>query len=273
MRKGAVILLLLSFFQPLLKESLIFSQNLKLVPRVHVREADVAWSREIWRVIDMREKINLPLYYPVNEMTTRNSLFSTICRGIASGELTAYDPMPSVFAAGEEFSRKLSAAEAQKSLTRDVVILKEDTVTGEMYQESSNERISPGEVLQYRIREEWFFDKARSVMEVRILGIAPVVETTDDAGAFRGYKVLFWLYFPECRNFFSQYRCYNPYNDAEYRTFDEVFQKRLFASYVSMESNVYNRPIAAFANGMDALLESDAIKDELFRFEQGLWHY
>ncbi len=126
---------------------------------------------------------------------------------------------------------------------------------------------------QYWIKEDWFFDKQRSVMEVRILGIAPVVESKDDQGEFKGYKPLFWLYFPDCRNYFTQFRCYNPYNDAEWRNYDEVFQKRIFGSYIKQESNVYNRAIGTYAQGMDALLESDKVKDNISKFEESLWHY
>ena len=40
--------------------------NRKPIPYAPVREADVMWKRRIWRVIDLREKINLPLYFPLN---------------------------------------------------------------------------------------------------------------------------------------------------------------------------------------------------------------
>ncbi|MEK6615689.1 MAG: gliding motility protein GldN, partial [Bacteroidota bacterium] len=111
--------------------------------------------------------------------------------------------------------------------------------------------------------------------DVRIIAIAPVIENNQpDIGKF-GYRPLFWLYYPACRNYFAQFYCYNPSNDAEWRTFDEIFHKRMFNSYVFMESNVYNRPITAYLSGqgMDQLLEAERIKNVIFDMEHDMWQY
>ena len=156
---------------------------------------------------------------------------------------------------------------------REETIMVQDTATGEMNSKTITDTIGSEDIVQYYIKEDWFFDKQRSVMDVRVLGIAPVIEMKDEQGEFKGYKTLFWLYFPDCRNYFSKYKCYNPHNDSEWRTFDEIFQKRLFGSFISQESNVYDRSVATYAQGMDALLESEKIKEDIFKFEQDLWHY
>ena len=57
------------------------------------------------------------------------------------------------------------------------------------------------------------------------------------------------------------------------RTFEEIFQKRYFSSYIIKETNVFDRSINDYAQGLDALLESERIKDELFTIEHDLWHY
>jgi hypothetical protein len=49
--------------------------------------------------------------------------------------------------------------------------------------------------------------------------------------------------------------------------------KRLFNSYIYKEENVYDRRIAEYAQGLDALLESERIKNDLLDFEQNLWQY
>ena len=56
-------------------------------------------------------------------------------------------------------------------------------------------------VKKWRLKEEWFFDKQRSVMDVRILGIAPLQEDRDEVnGQLLGtFSPLFWVYFPEAR--------------------------------------------------------------------------
>jgi hypothetical protein len=47
----------------------------------------------------------------------------------------------------------------------------------------------------------------------------------------------------------------------------------MFSSYIVKESNVYDRSIQSYARGVDALLESERIKEELFTVEHDLWHY
>lgn len=248
--------------------------NRKPIPYVPLREADVMWMHRVWEVIDLREKINHPLYYPEDEESNkRPALFTVIKKGIMSHELSVYDPNPAVYNADEEFKVELPVAEAQKSFFREVTFMKQDTASGEMVSVTVPDTIKPVDIKQYWLKEDWFFDKQRSIMDVRILGIAPVIEAKDDKGEFKAYKTLFWLYYPGCRNLFAKYQSFNPYNDAEWRTFDEIFHKRMFSHYIREETNVYNRPIAVEAQGIEALLKSDEIKDNIFKFEHDMWNY
>jgi gliding motility associated protien GldN len=123
------------------------------------------------------------------------------------------------------------------------------------------------------VKEDWFFDKQRSVMDVRIIGLCPIQEILDENGELKGMKPLFWVYFPECRKLFANNEVYNRWNDAERRTYEDVFFKRLFGSYIYKESNVYDRNIQQYAKGMDGLLEAERIKNDLFNIEHDLWEY
>lgn len=247
----------------------------KPIPYVYEREADIMWSKRIWRIIDLREKINHPLYYPTDDLAKRPSLFRVLVDGMKTGKITTVFEFD-VFT--NEFGRPLQLPEIYKAMTEQIAM--KDSIGQPLYDSLGNQAmkpdtLKPDRIAQYYIKEDWFFEKQRSVMDVRIISIAPVIEVDDPIAGKFTYKPLFWVYYPAVRNYLAQYYCYNPYNDAEWRTFDEIFHKRLFNSYTYMETNVYNRPIAAYlaGQGMDQLLESDRIKDDIFKFEHDMWHF
>ncbi|MDP4684667.1 MAG: gliding motility protein GldN [Crocinitomicaceae bacterium] len=134
------------------------------------------------------------------------------------------------------------------------------------------------DIVQYKIKEDWFFDKERSVLDVRILAIAPVVydiETNEATGqkSIKGLKDLFWLYFPHCRFVLNNYFVYNDKNDAQWMSFDDVFWKRRFNSTIYKSSNVYDRKVDSYRTGVDALMESDKIKEEIRTIEHDVWSF
>ena len=113
-------------------------------------------------------------------------------------------------------------------------------------------------------------------MDVRIIGIAPMIYAVDEKGNIREGNIkvpLFWVYYPEARKLFANTEAFNRENDAERRSIDDLFQKRLFASFIFKESNVYDRWISDYAQGINALLESERIKSEITNFEHDMWEY
>ena len=243
-----------------------------VIPYPHLREADVLWAKRVWQVMDMREKMNHPYYFPTEEIADRKSLFDVIRHGLmVDHSLSAYGLGPTDD--DDEF-RYLMSRNALDSLLNPVVTsYVEHLDTGERVPVKNVTPIQGADITQYKIKEDWIFDKQLSQRYVRIIGIAPMMEAFNDDGEKIGYKTLFWLYFPECRYVFANWEAFNFHNDAQRRTFEDLFQKRQFSSYVVKEANVYDRSIAGYARGVQALLESERIKTELFEFEHDLWHY
>ena len=128
-------------------------------------------------------------------------------------------------------------------------------------------------IVGYNIKEDWFFDKERSVLDVRIIAIAPVVYAKDDQGQITGMKELFWLYFPHCRFVLNNYFVYNDQNDAQWMSFDDLFWKRRFTCTIYKESNVYDRKVETYKTGVDALYEAEKIKEEIRTIEHDVWSF
>lgn len=241
----------------------------KPIPYVHLREADVVWSKRIWRVIDLREKINHPFYYPIVPHNGWKSFMTIVMDALREGSITAYETTET-----DEFLIPLTYEEIMGRLERsDSVQLQRAVPPYDYYDTVIVTKFNSQDIKRIRVKEDWYFDKQRSQMDVRIIGICPVRDSYDEAGNFRGFDPLFWIYFPEARQVFARNIVFNRFNDSERRTYDEIFWKRMFGSYVYKEQNVYDRRIADYATGMDALLEAERVKNELFKFEHDLWEF
>jgi len=245
----------------------------KVVQYPFIREADVMWARRIWQDIDLRQKMNLPLYYPLEESNGMKSLFDVIRDALlVEGSITAYGT--GVTGLEDDFRTPLLVSDVKNILSKVDTTYTEDPDTGELVEVVQRIDVNNQDVTRYRIKEDWFFDKQRSERYVRIIGIAPLKERISEDGEPTGaYEILFWLYFPECRYVFANWDSFNRFNDAERRSFDDLFQKRMFNSTVVKESNVYNRNLDDVYTGMDRLLKAEEIKEELFTLEHDLWSF
>lgn len=245
----------------------------KIIQYPHLREADVMWSTRIWRVIELKQKINHPLFFPHREINDRKSLFQVIRDAlIVDGSITAYDPGVTL---DDEFNVPMLGSEVEAILAEtDTIMVADPDDFDNMIMQVQQNDITPDMIERYRIKEDWYFDKQRSELYVRIIGLAPQVGAlTADGERTGAYRTLFWLYYPECRYVFSNWDVYNRENDAERRSFDELFVKRQFSSFIYKEQNVYDRSIVEYAVGIDALLESERIKEEIFELEHDLWSF
>ncbi|MFO7370433.1 MAG: gliding motility protein GldN [Bacteroidales bacterium] len=246
------------------------------VPYSYLREADVMWAKDIYRIIDLKQKQNLPLYYPTKPINDRYNLVQLILWGIDNEGIRAFssdDP-------NNEFTIPLDRTKIDAYFGAGTdVIQKTDMNTGFVSDTTIYNERRIEEVKQIMVKEKWFFDKNHSVMNVRIVGLCPirVYYQLDDQGmpteTILKQKTV-WVYFPELRPLFTRHEMFNENNDAQRISFDDFFSQRRFNSYIFGESNVYsNRNIGSYALGMDALLEAERVKQYLFETEHDLWEY
>jgi gliding motility associated protien GldN len=242
----------------------VVTKEKEVIPYDFVREADVFWSKRIWRVIDVREKMNLPFKYP------QQPLIEIIHTAAKNGELTVYDN--SVIDA-DQFKQVLPVEKVKAIGSKTDTVLQLNPVTLEEETKIINNELTWDKIIKYRVKEDWLFNENTSTMLCRIIGIAPVVDAIDGSGNSLGDEVMYWVYYPDLRPILAKYEVYNPKNDAVRLSWEDLFETRMFESFIYKESNVYDRAIIEYATGVDQLLESDRIKQEMFEFEHDLWTY
>lgn len=243
-------------------------QNRRPVPYPSLREADILWSKRVWRIIDLREKINLPMYYPIQQKEDRMNLVSVLMEGVQ------YHGLPAYSNADDEFKVKISYAQVNEAMgATDEVTLVINPDTGEEEEIVATRDARIEEVKQIMVKEVWFFDRNYSRMDVRIIGICPIREYANEAGEIQKRQT-FWINYEEARDILARHEVFNSTNDAQRRSFDDIFIKRFFGSYIVQETNMYqDRPIESYAVGIEAMLESERIKNEIFNFEHDLWEF
>lgn len=236
----------------------------------NIREDDKFWEKRIWQVIDIREKMNLPFQYNVEDEQGVNQLFINILlNSIKNNEVQAFNPID------DRFSTPMTYAEIQtKTSGEERTVRSIDPVTGEEKMVTTRDDFDPRTIVQYKIKEVWVFDKEASALKVRILGIAPMVSRINEDGSLRASIPLFWVYYPDLRPVLAKYDVYNQNNDAASMSWEDLFEMRFFTSFVIKENNAYNREIKDYIkDGTMRLLEGQAVKDKIFNKEQDLWQY
>jgi gliding motility associated protien GldN len=246
------------------------------VPYEYVREADVMWSKIMYRMVDLRQKQNLPLYYPTKPIGGRMNFIDLVLWGIDNEGIRAFstnDPL-------NEFTAQMTIDQIDEAFDAGVDTTKTtDPNTGQLVEVVVENPRKTYEVKKLLLKEVWFFDKNASVMKVRIVGISPirVYNRVDDQGMPTEeiqQKPTFWVYFPEIRPILSNHEVFNRQNDSQRISFDDFFTQRRFNSNIFAISNVYdNRWNNSYTQGVDALLEAENQKEWLFNIEHDLWEY
>lgn len=227
-----------------------------------VREADILWEKTVWRVIDTREKMNLPFVFP------DAPLFTILADAAKTGELPVY-----VEEQGRLTRRIAPAAVYAKLVRRDTVYVYNIDKDAEEVMVVENE-LNWADVRRFRIKETWYFDSRTSSLQVRILGIAPLLERYTDSEEYLGEEVLFWVHLPTARALLARHEVFTPGgNTAATLSWADWLDMRHFAGHIIKEQNVHGRRLEDYLAGADLLLEADRIQQGIFNREHDLWSW
>jgi len=244
----------------------------------YVDDRDVLWSKTIWEVIDLDERVNFPYYYPTDTLNLgpdRRSLFDVLKKSLSKDQITEVYK-------SSYFKEKLSYKEIQERLVSiDTTDAGYEQFNADGFvdpQFIERRRITAAEIRQYKIKGTWYFDKRLGELKYRLLGLCPVspdVALKTEKGEEEDLVELFWLWFPDTRTSLNKSKVFNTRNSSQPITYDHMLNSRRFNSIIYKEENVYeDREVKdyIYEDALRTLLESEKIKSVIRDFEQDMWN-
>ncbi len=258
--------------------------NDKPLPYGYVGDRDILLGRKVWEIIDLNQRVNFPMYFPVEDNLgpDRKPLYDVLTTAIREGKIAeVFDD--------SYFTTKKTLKDIETSLTLvDTTDAGRDEMNTDIKAYKSGKKkiseeyinrtdIKAIDVAGYEILGYWYFDKRQGELKYRMLGIAPIVPDVYTMNKEeKDYIRIFWVYFPAARDVLHKAKAFNEENSAMAITFDHLLNSRRFNGTIIKEENVYgDRLIEEYLkdNAQMQLLESERIKDKIRNFEQDMWNY
>ena len=266
-------------------EAQLISDNDKPLVYGYVHDRDVLMGKAVWETIDLDERINFPLYYPIDTANIgkdRRSLFDVILKGIKTGKITEVygDSYFNNKRTLKDMSNSFKFVDTLDAGRDEINTFYDDYMSGKKIldpQYIDVRELTAQDITDYKIKGYWYFDKRQGEMKYRLLGICPMAPEAKEVGKENAdYIELFWIYFPAARDVLHASNAFNDKNSAMPITFDNLLNSRRFNAVIFQEENVYgDRLIEQYLkdNAQLELLESERIKEKIRNFEQDMWNY
>ena len=266
-------------------EAQLISDNDTPLPYGFVDDRDILMGKAVWETIDLDERINFPMYFPVdtaNIGSDRRSLFHVLLKAIKDSTLTEVyaDSYFNTKRTLKEMENTFKFRDTTNAGRDEINNFYDDYMSGKKVLDAQyvDERfLTSQDVAQYRIKGFWYFDKRQGELKYRLIAICPVAKEARDVGNDDAVAIeLFWIYFPAARETLNKAYAFNDKNSAMPISFDRLLNSRRFNAVIYQEENVYgDREIEKYMkdNSQMQLLEAERVKDKIRDFEQDMWNY
>lgn len=261
-------------------EAQLAYDNDKPLPYGYTDERDVLWAKTVWEIIDLDERVNFPLYYPIdtnNIGADRRSLYDVLVKNIKNGRIAE------VYS-DSYFTEKRSLGDIGASLvysdTTDMGIEQYNAEGVVDPQYIRRFELDAGDIIEYHVRGYWYIDKRQGDLRYRLLGICPVANEArskaypDDN--LDSKVELFWVWYPGAREVLHEAKAFNRHNTSQPVSFDRLLNARRFSAVIYKEDNVQgDRQVKDYIseNALMQLMESDRIREQIRNIEIDLWNY
>ena len=255
----------------------ILADNDKPLEYGYVDKRDVLWAKTTWEVIDLDERINFPLYYPIDTVqigSYRRSLYDVLLNNVKNGKIKK-------IYSDSYFTEERTLDDLSTTLS------KIDTLDLGYEQYNAGETVDPqyievttisaADIAEFHIRGYWYFDKRQGELRYRLLAIAPVAPDVNFLDDDEPDMVeLFWVWYPDARDILHNSMAFNRKNTSFPFTYDHILNARRFNSIIYKEDNIQgDREVDDYIvdNALMQLLESERIKESIRNFEMDMWSY
>ena len=238
-----------------------FGMHYTALSQEPVKEPDLIWQKRAVREIDVNEKLNLPFKF------AKLPLISILQTAVCTGDLKVYDADEEIFA--RELRRTEACNIGELVSTMEMI----NPISFEVESKPVVMPLSIQSIVKYRLVEDWYFNEKTSTMKVKILAIVPIREVYSSEGIFVGYSPMYWVPYGVIKDLLANSKAFNIKNDERFLSWADVLSERIFTSNVIYESNIFDRNIASYATGVDAIIESNRVEEVIFVQEHDSWSY